>query len=134
MPGNFSAKVDDFVRVSKERMEAVTKDAIQTLVEDAQLPVAKGGHMRVDTGFLRASGQYSLNGMPTGPSRPSDGVSTADTTVMLAKLQVGGRIFFGWTANYAKYREYHDGFLGLAVQRWQSIVDESVRKLKQRIT
>ena len=41
-----------------------------------QGPVAaagEGGRMRVDTGFLRASGQLSFNGMPTGPSiKPAD--------------------------------------------------------------
>ena len=107
--------------------------------------MAKGGRMRVDTGFLRASGQASLTGMPTGPSRPpseepgahyDDGSPVpASVVVTIASINVenGDKFYFGWTANYAKFREAKDGFLRLGVQRWQQIVDATVQRLKQRI-
>lgn len=93
--------------------------------------------MRVDTGFLRASGQASLTGMPTGPGRGSpDGTYPPDTTsviVTIANAKVGeDRIFFGWTANYARYRESRDAFLRLAVQKWDQIVSSNVAKAKAR--
>ncbi|RUW55657.1 hypothetical protein EOA32_00925 [Mesorhizobium sp. M1A.F.Ca.ET.072.01.1.1] len=103
----------------------------------AQTPVAKGGRMRVDTGFLRASGQASLNGVPTGPVRPEAGktYSYNENSVIaaLSKLRFGANFFFGWTANYAKYREAYDGFLEGALQRWQQTVNEVVAEIKARI-
>jgi len=134
---HFAATIDEWVSQSQARTEAVFKDAVTTLIEDAQRPVAKGGRMRVDTGFLRASGQVSLNNMPSGPVRGEPGqVYTADTAPIvleIARAKPGDTIFFGWSANYARVREYHDAFLRTAVQRWQQIVDASVAKAKQRI-
>jgi hypothetical protein len=94
--------------------------------------------MRVDTGFLRASGQASLDGMPSGPAR---GEATGNyefdpnvSTLVIARAKLGGKIWFGWTANYARPREAKDAFLRMAVQRWKSIVSQVVTELKQRIT
>lgn len=134
MVKSFSASVDDFIKLSKERTEAVIRQSVQEVVDQAQLPVAKGGKMRVDTGFLRASGQMSLNGMPSGPTRPDKdakpGEYSPDNTsivLSLGKFQLGQTIYFGWTANYAKYREAYDGFLGSAAQNWQSIVAKNIK-------
>jgi hypothetical protein len=134
--------VDKWVSDSWERTEAVVKQSLQDLTEEIQTPVAKGGRMRVDTGFLRASGQGSLNGMPTGPSRPpdgdegvnyDDGEAVPNSVVLtIAGMKIGDSFFFGWTANYAKYREAKDAFLRLGVQRFQQIVDATVQRLKQR--
>lgn len=137
-----TAKVEQFIKKSERRTEAIIKQSVQDLIEQVQLPTGKGGRMRIDTGFLRASGQASLTGMPTGPSRPTnaepnfydDGSEVPDTVILtIARFKIGGRIWFGWTANYAKYREAHDAFLRLGVQNWQSIVDNNVRILKERI-
>lgn len=136
MAKKFSAQVDDYVKQYKGRMRAVALDATLTTINDAQTTVANGGNMRVDTGFLRASGSASLNGMPTGPSRgESDGVYAYNDRNVIAAIgsfKVGASIFWGWTAAYARAREAKDGFLILAVQKWQQTVDASVRKLKNR--
>lgn len=99
----------------------------------------KGGKMRVDTGFLRASGRLSYDGMPTGPLRPTKGESytwsqSEQVTVKLQSLQIGQTVYFGWTANYAKYREAYDGFLISAIQDWQRIVDSWAEKIKARVS
>ena len=135
----FSSQVDDIIITTEKRLIALARQSTQEVVDQAQTPVAKGGKMRVDTGFLRASGQMSLTGMPTGPVR-----SEADdqgeynwqkTTVVtsLSKLKLGMSVFFGWTAGYAKYRETYDGFLESAVQNWPVIVDKVTRQIKARI-
>jgi hypothetical protein len=135
---NFKAQVDDIVLKNEKRMNALVRQSVQELIDQAQTPVGKGGKMRVDTGFLRASGQLSFTGMPTGPVRPEDGkkypYETTPYVVQLSKSQVGTPIFFGWTAEYAKFREVYDGFLGSAVQNWQSIVDKVVSDIKRRIS
>jgi len=134
---SLTAPVDNFVRKSKARTEAVWKESTKRLIFYIQTPRAKGGRMRVDTGFLRASGQASLTGLPSGPARPDDGRTYHNvpdiTVVAIAKAQLGGKIWFGWTANYARVREYYDGFLRGGVAEWKRIVGEVVRDLKARI-
>lgn len=130
---NFEAQVSDIVHRNKIKLDAVVKGSLQDLVNEAQTPVAKGGKMRVDTGFLRASGQMSLTGMPSGPSRGNDtetyAPSEANVTLTLAGVELGNTVYFGWTAAYAAARESKDGFLESALQNWQKIVDVNVRKV-----
>jgi len=137
----FVAKVEHFVEISEARMVAVQQEATKRTIEIAQRPVAKGGRMRVDTGFLRNSGQASLTGMPSGPSRPTNDVQhyddgsevSSNTLVTIAQMKLGGTIWFGWRAFYARYREAKDAFLRMAVQRWPQTVAEVVEELKRRI-
>lgn len=130
----FNAQVESFVSDYKDRLLAVAKDATMQVIEEAQQPVGKGGNMRVDTGFLRLTGQVRLNGLPFGPSRIEDGFPPEqDVTLTLGTAKLGDDIFFGWTANYARAREAKDGFLGLATQKWQQFVDKSVNKLRSRL-
>lgn len=137
---NFSAQVDEFVAKTNKRMLALQRESLQRTVDDAQTPVGKGGRMRVDTGFLRASGQGSLNGMPTGPARGEskdkffyDDSDKQTVVLTLSEMKLGATFFFGWTANYAKYREAYDGFLEGAVQKWQQTVDAVTADIKSRI-
>lgn len=133
MAKKFDAQVESIVTATKERMNAVVRDSVQQVIDDAQTPVTKGGRMRVDIGFLRASGQASLEGMPSGPTRPDDGFPKNDVDLIVANFEVGKTLWFGWTAHYAKYREAKDAFLGIAVQNWQQYVNNSVKKLKKAI-
>lgn len=133
--------IADFITVSEKRMLALSRQSIQDVIDDAQLPVAKGGRMRVDTGFLRASGQPSLSGMPTGPVRGDPNATPGSydfdaqpTVLALAQLQFGSIFYFGWTANYAKYREAYDGFLEGAAQKWAAFVQRNTEKIRQRIS
>lgn len=137
---NFSAQVDEIVAKTQKRMLALSRESIQRVIDDAQTPVAKGGRMRVDTGFLRASGQGSLTGLPTGPVRGEskdkgfyDNGEKSVVELQLGQLQLGGIFYFGWTANYAKYREAFDGFLEAAVQSWPQIVKDVTEEIKKRI-
>lgn len=137
--GNLTADVESFVRVSKERMLAVARQSIQDVAENAQQPVAKGGRMRVDTGFLRASGGASLVGMPTGPGRGelkapnSYSWDVKSVTLTLANMKFGDTFYFGWVANYARYRELYDGFMEGALQHWARIVAINTATLRERI-
>lgn len=152
---NLSATVDAFVAETTLRLRALALQASEDLINEVQTPVAKGGKMRVDTGFLRASGQVSLTGMPSGPSRgekPSSQTTTVhgesvdlaggkrkiyewaghDASATLAGFAVGQTIYFGWTAHYAKYREAYDGFLISGIQNWQTIVNRVCEQIKAR--
>ena len=138
--GRFTSDVEDIVAVSEKRMIALMRQSISDVIDNAQTPVGKGGRMRVDTGFLRASGQPSLNGMPQGPSRGERTEPNSysydegnNVTVKLGDLQIGGVFYFGWTAAYARYRELYDGFLEGALQHWGRIVAFNTDTIRQRI-
>jgi hypothetical protein len=138
--GSLTADVEDWVKETNQRIEAVMRASLNDVVENAQTPVGRGGRMRVDTGFLRASGRASIDGWPSGPDvRPSDALPNSysydgDAVVaVLAKLMVGDTFFFGWTANYAQYRELYDGFLEGALQNWARIVAFNTDALAKRI-
>ena len=135
----FAADVDRIVANTEARMLLVMKQSLINAINEMQTPVAKGGKMRVDTGFLRASGQASLNGMPAGTTRkPNDAKpgefdfdsGLAETTI--GGMEFGAVLFWGWTANYARYREAYDGFLHATIQNWQKIVDSVIAEAKQR--
>lgn len=132
----FLTQIDKFVINSEARMLAVARTAISNVVDDMQTPVAKGGRMRVKTGFLRASAVANLNSMPSGESRPvRGGVYVYDgspVNAALARMKIGDIFYFGWIARYAKYRELHDGFLETAVQKWQSHVDRAVAVFRNK--
>jgi len=138
MVKKFSVQLDEWAAKSKNRMVAINRQSIQDTVDAAQLPVAKGGNMRVDTGFMRASGQASHSGMPTGPVRGDSDVpnyyapDSAAVETTIATTELGTPFFFGWTAGYARFREYKDAFLRLAAQRWPQTVRDNVRKAKER--
>lgn len=133
----FVAEVDAIILQTQKRIDALIRQSVNDVIDDAQIPVAKGGRMRVDTGFLRASGQLSLTGMPQGPVRGdpkgSYDFDAAKVEVQLAGVTAGQTIFWGWTAGYAAYREAKDGFLAGAVQKWQTIVAKNAAIIISRI-
>lgn len=128
MAKTFGAQVGAWARKSDNRLTAVFREATQRVIEQAQTPVGEGGKLRVDTGFLRASGQASLTGWPSGPSRREEGNGSFDVNLVIAGARVGDTIYFGWTAEYARPREYHDGFMRSAAQNWQPIVSAVVKE------
>jgi hypothetical protein len=139
---HLAADMEDIALATKARLTAVMRASLSDLIDNAQTPTAKGGRMRVDTGFLRASGRASLNGMPSGPGRGErterhayDDGNGADSSiaVTLGKMKLGATFHFGWTANYARYRELYDGFLEGALQHWARIVAFNTDRLREKI-
>lgn len=143
MAGSFSASVSDWVAKTEKRTEAVYKASVQRVIEAAQVPVAAGGNMPVDTGFLRASLVVSLGmDVPAGREKP-EAIAAFNYTAMQVDLVINGAtintpITAAWTANYARHVEYgargRPGrkFRDLAAQRWPSIVAEVSREAQTR--
>lgn len=118
-------------------MTMVAQESTQRLIQQAQVPKAKGGKMPVDTGFLRASGRLSLTGVPTGPVRGDpkaapDSYKSPDS-VVISGFKLGMSMFWGWTAVYARRQELRNGFLSSPIRQWQKIVDSVVRDLRDRM-
>lgn len=143
----FQTQIDKYIINTTEKMLAVMRQSLQETVQMTQVPVKKGGKMRVDTGFLRSSGKAELNRLPVGPSmnptplRPKDqrGIEIysfdgGNLELTLAEMKFGDTFYWGWTANYAKYREAYDGFMEAALQNWQNTVDSVVARIKQKFS
>ncbi len=90
---------------------------------------------RATSGSARASIQAALHTMPSGPIRPRTGAKKKEYTRQVAGEPVAAallkwdpntsdRLYVGWTANYARQREYKDAFLSGAVELW----DQTVRR------
>lgn len=132
---SFKAQVSDWVKASEARLTAVFRASVQSLVHEVQKTKAEGGHMPVDTGFLRASLLASKTAMPSlktdakpekDQSYPND-ASSVELTI--AGASPGRPFYLGFTANYALHQEYVNGFVRLTAQRWQEIVDKSIQDI-----
>lgn len=134
------ANISDAIAKYEKRMEATFRGSAQDIARAIVKPRGKGGNMRVLTGFLRASLMASTSQMPSiNPSaRPPDGVEDerypedlSQINLVIAGANIGQSIFLGFSASYARYREYEDGFVRLAAQRWAQTVEENARKAIQ---
>jgi len=133
---SFSATVSAWARQTEARTTAVFRDSCQRLVTEMQTPVAQGGNLPVDTGYLRNS---LLGSTSSVPSMRENATSTPDQVVLtIAGLQIGQTFHAGWTANYSRMVHYGTrGSAGrlwrdLAAQRWQTIVEASARDIERR--
>jgi len=126
------ATLDQWTKKTEKRIDAVLKDATQSVVAVAQQTKAKGGRMPVDTGNLRNSLQSSIAGGASGEGKES--------YIMVAGNMKGGDVAtFTWTAEYAA--AVNNGnrgrpgahFVEGAVDQWPAIVRASIAKAKARV-
>ena len=135
MSNDFGRQLERFARKYKRRMDAIPQQAALTTVHAAQLHNKKGGHMRIDTGFLRASIQAAIGSMPRGEGRgePDEQYAWKDDSVTATIIRWNPAtevLYVGWTANYARYREATDGFMRLAAQQWPRVVGKVASQVK----
>ncbi len=138
MANSFTLQMQAFRDQTKEQMRAVLSASVQEVIEEAQTPVAQGGRMPVDTGFLRNSLVSELNG-----SKVAEGPESY--VLAAASIKPGDVARFGWTAEYALRMEL--GFVGedskgrtfnqqgrhfaeSAAAQWPAIVERNIGKLK----
>jgi hypothetical protein len=124
--------LDQWTKKTEKRIDAVLKDATQSVVAVAQQTKAKGGRMPVDTGNLRNSLQSSVAGGAMGEGKES--------YILVAGNMKGGDVAtFTWTAEYAA--AVNNGnrgrpgahFVEGAVDQWPAIVRASIAKAKARV-
>lgn len=137
MANTFSAQLGAWARKSQARMDAIVKTSAQRVFEQANTPIAQGGNMPVDTGFLRASFAVDFGGMPSGPStnpgKAAYAASDGGIALKLVAFEPGDTIYAGWTANYAIYMEVRYAFQRRAAQNWPAIVADVTAEAKARI-
>lgn len=139
----FTAQINDWVLATDERIETVFKKSVERTVETMQRPVAKGGNMPVDTGFLRNSLQSSLNS-PILAVMANPGVPVAyddqGVTLTILSAELGDTIYAVYGANYARYVEYGANgrpgraFVRQAAAKWKSTVSQAAVELQRRVS
>ena len=126
------ATLDQWTKKPEKRIDAVLKDATQSVIAVAQQTKAKGGRRPVDTGNLRNSLQSSIAGGASGEGEES--------YIMVAASMKGGDLAtFTWTAEYAA--AVNNGnrgrpgahFVEGAVDQWPAFVRASIAKAKARV-
>ena len=126
------ATLDAWTKKTERRIDAVLKDATQSVVAVAQVTKAKGGRMPVITGNLRNSLISSIVGGAKGEG--------ASSYILVAGNMNGGDVAtFTWTAEYAA--AVNNGnrgrpgahFVEGAVDQWPAIVRASIAKAKARV-
>ena len=126
------AQLDQWTKKTERRIDAVLKDATQTVISVAQTPKSKGGRLPVDSGNLRNSLQSSIAGGASGEG--------ASSYILVAGNMKGGDLAtFTWTAEYAA--AVNNGnrgrpgahFVEGAVDQWPAIVRASIAKAKARV-
>lgn len=157
---SFSASIEKWAKATMEDVENVFKEAAQRVIEKMQTVGPSkarpgggaGGHMPVDTGFLRASLVASLNSPTTGITvAPKDvgahQYNEGQVSLVILSARLGDSIYAVYTAAYARRLEYGFfgvdslgrqynqggyGFVRLAAQQWPKIVEEVVKEAKRR--
>lgn len=134
MAKSFAATIDAFARKTQRRAEAVFKESLQRVANEANTPRGQGGLLPLDTSFLQNSLSASIEYPPSGPSNQNEPMGKPDDVVLtIAGAKVTDVIYVGWTAEYAKYMNARYGFRDSAVQNWQQTVNKVTEEAKRRI-
>jgi hypothetical protein len=134
----FIADVSKFADKTADQMLRVARQSIQDVVRIAQTPVAQGGNMPVDTGFLRNSLVVEVSGSERARGIPDAGKNSEtgnDAVILgLAFMQLGDPFQVSWSAEYAIPRHYMVGvgqggglWRDNAAQQWGRIVAKNAR-------
>lgn len=135
----FAAQIDDWVRSTKERVEAVFHEAAQDIADEI---VAK---TPVDTGFLRHSFIASGEQMPMirAEAKPAEGAKypfdAGPINLTIMNVPLGKTIFLGFSASYATFVEFGAqgrparAMVRLSAQNWEWIVAEAVSRAKAAV-
>ena len=138
------ATLDQWTKKTERRIDAVLKDATQSVVAVAQVSRDKGGRMPVITGNLRNSLQSSVAGGASGQGEESyimvaagiNGGDLATFTWGNSKHPYARRVNNGFTGADSLGRTYSQvgaHFVEVAVDQWPAIVRASIAKAKARV-
>lgn len=140
MPGAWASKIAERMATYEKRIRAARNSAAQDVARGMTTPVAKGGKMRVKTGFLRASLMASTTAMPKLDPKAVPDADAADGSYTLSFGPVNAvimgatlleSIYLGFTAAYAGHREVWDGFIEGARLKWPETVKRNTDKARK---
>lgn len=135
----FADAVAAFASVAERRLLFVFQQSFEDTVTYMQKPVAKGGNMPVDTGFLRNSLRVTLNAPDAAAGtlpKPADGSKGVyiDPSVTISSAKLTDTIYATYLANYAVHQEYGSNgragraFVRQAALQFPKLVFQNVKK------
>jgi bacteriophage HK97-gp10 putative tail-component len=135
-PLSFAAQIDEWVKKTSQRMEAVVKTAAQNVGEEVI------SRTPVDTGFLRASFTATLNSIPPRlrelPKRDQT-YPAPDINLVIEGAKLGDTIYMTFGASYARYVEYGTrnqfpaAMVRLSARNWPFHVQQAIREAKAAV-
>lgn len=132
--GTFTAQIEAFADKVEQRALETFQTTAATTAELMSRPWEEGGRMPVVTGNLKRSLAASTVGPPPALWGQKEFKGTlAGIEAVIDSTVLGETVWLGFQAIYAKKAELDNGFVRLATQNWQQIVDASVAAAKERI-
>lgn len=133
---SFSGQIDEWVRQTEQRMEAVFRESARRTISTAL------SYTPVDTGFLRASVRVSTQSMPQVDPSATGGTPApgGDYVMSIAGAQLGQTIYAGWTAAYGPFVEFGTSkmapraFVARAAMQWNATVQQVSQELRGRVS
>ena len=130
---------------AEENLLKLMRQSTQDLAREANTPIANGGRMPVDTGFLRNSLVITMDGESDPPFK-GQGLNKdqlraqgrtagpAGNLIKLAGSELGDIVYLTWTAHYAMYVERGGRgparlFAQGAADKWPFFVERNARRL-----
>lgn len=138
----FSQQIGAWASATEQRIDAVHKRSLEKLSMEMTRTKAEGGTVPFQTGNLSRSLTASTSGMPKTSTQPSSG---SNATAVIATLRPGQAIFLGYTAGYARRRNYGyvgadalgrvyneegDHFVERAIGMWDQLVFQAVQEVR----
>lgn len=125
MAGSFSAAVEKFATESERRLTDVWHGSLRELDQEMAdgTPVVSG-NLR-DSRAVSTSGPITVAWRTKKFRNPTDAINNA-----IAGAEVGGVVHLGYRAPYARKIDAKRAFLRLVAQRWQTIVNAAVARVK----
>lgn len=100
---------EEWTTLTRKRLEATFRNAVQALAMEASKTVNIGGRVPHDTGNLSRSVQIGIASIQQG-EKDKEYVAQ-DLGIAAANLKLGDKAYIGYQANYAKRMNY--GFVGV---------------------
>lgn len=142
MPKNFSALIDDWIKQTEQRIDAVYARSVELLGEEMTRTVNEGGRVPFKDGNLYRSLLASTSAMPKTSEGPFSGDNVG---LVAATLKANQSVWLGYQAGYARRLEF--GFVGAdslgrvynqegrhfvtgAIAEWPNIVDKAIKEIK----
>lgn len=100
---------EEWTALTRKRLEATFRNAVQALAMDASKTIPLGGRVPAVTSNLARSVQIAK--VPIKQGGPNQKYVAQDLGIAAANLKLGDKAYVGYQANYAKRMNY--GFVGV---------------------
>lgn len=139
----FSGDIEKHRQKVLRRARFVARTAALETFNESRLLRSKGGRMPLDTGFLRASSQARIGSIPSGPTQsPSPNKRYGENeqasgqpveATIIRWIPERDRLYFGFTANYARWMEAKYGYVRGAAENWNKNVRSANKRARSEI-